>query len=139
MEVAIPVDFTVYLPDAIGVRAKEAGLNLSRLLRAAVTRELERREAVKKSLEEPETFEVAISDDEGREYIGRINGTEIAAEEPGEVSVFLTTDERVIVYDGKGEKHFVLDNPVNQLRGWLSDAQYFHAMQALGEEPVIDL
>jgi hypothetical protein len=34
------VRFTVYLPDGLGQRAKDAGLNLSRLLRDAVEREL---------------------------------------------------------------------------------------------------
>lgn len=34
------VRFTVYLPDGLGQRAKDAGLNLSRLLRDGVEREL---------------------------------------------------------------------------------------------------
>ena len=34
------VRFTVYLPDGLGQSAKDAGLNLSRLLRDAVEREL---------------------------------------------------------------------------------------------------
>jgi hypothetical protein len=37
---ADPMRVTLYLPDALGRRAKDAGLNLSGLLRGAVDREL---------------------------------------------------------------------------------------------------
>ena len=137
------MDFTVYLPDDIGKRAKEAqDLNLSRLLRDAVTRELERREAMKTTLETPTTHEVYVEDRDGRGYTGRITGRSIAAtEDHEEIEVFLTTDERVIVYYGKKNEYHVLDNPAEELREWLSDAPaaYFDAMTALGEEPVMDL
>ena len=56
---------------------------------------------MKATLEETQVHEVGIEDEEGRNYKGRITGTQIAYEERGEVSVFLTEDERVIVYDGK--------------------------------------
>lgn len=43
---------TVYLPDSVYERAKEAGdLNLSRMLRDAVEAELDRREPVVRELE----------------------------------------------------------------------------------------
>jgi post-segregation antitoxin (ccd killing protein) len=38
------VNITVYLPDDLGQRAKDAGLPLSRLLRAAVEKELAERD-----------------------------------------------------------------------------------------------
>jgi post-segregation antitoxin (ccd killing protein) len=92
-----PVDVTIYLPDKIGSQAKEAGLNLSRMLRDAVTDELERRATVSKTLEELRTYELEVEDADGRVYTGRIVGTEIAAE--GVLRVFLTDDDRVVVYN----------------------------------------
>lgn len=134
------MDFTVYLPDELGARAKdELKGQLSRLFRDAVEAEMKRREAMAKTLAEPQEFKVAIEDSEGRYYTGRISGSLIAYDDRREVSVYLTTDERVIVYDGGKQKHYVLDDPEEQLRGWLSPAAYSDAMEAFGIVPVIDL
>ena len=68
------MDITVYLPDEIGQRAKEHELNLSRLLRDAVTEELSRRGAVAETLKDSEVYEIELEGDAGY-YTGRITGT----------------------------------------------------------------
>jgi hypothetical protein len=134
------VDITIYLPDELGQRAKAAGLNLSRLLRSAVTDEFERREQMAKTLSEPETYELGIEDPDGRGYIGRITGKMIAADDSlNGATAFLTEDQRVIVYHR--QRYVELDDPVEELRDWFEDepAEYAAALEALGEKPVIDL
>ena len=130
------MDLTVYLPDEIGKRAKSAKLNFSRLLRDDVTTELERRKTVSKTLDKPQEFKLDLeTKDGGQGYVGRITGALIADDERGECSVYLTNDERVIVYDWKRLDYHEIDD-VSALRDWLEDDEaYFAAMNALGEEP----
>ncbi|MBA3383269.1 MAG: hypothetical protein H0T20_01270 [Actinobacteria bacterium] len=133
------MDVACYLPEEIGARAKAADLPFSRLLRDAVTDELERREAMKQTLNEPTVYEVTVEDDDNRTYVGRITGALIASDHRDEVTVYLTTDERVIVHDERDAKYHELRDPVTQLRDWLSDGAYADALRALGETPLIDL
>jgi hypothetical protein len=132
------VDLTVYLPDEIGVEAKEAELNFSRLLRAAVTEELQRRRKVEQSLKDAKEFELALEKD-GRAYKGRLTGARIASHESRDVDVYLTDDERVIVHDIKRGDYWEIEDPGEELRNWLDDESYFEAMGRLGQEPVVDL
>jgi hypothetical protein len=135
------VDVTLYLPDELGGRAKaefERG-ELSRLLQDAVRNELERRETVTKTLNDVQTYEVAVEDAEGRTFLGRITGQLIAENDRAEIEVFLTQDERVLVYDGARMKHYELTDPVEGLKNWLIGADYTDALHALGETPVVDL
>lgn len=53
--------------------------------------------------------------------------------------VYLTDDERVIVYERDRTLHTVLDDPETELETWLSGDAYIQAMNALGLKPVIDL
>ena len=137
------MNHTVYLPDDLSkaVKAAKPDLNLSRLLRDAVTDELERRATVANTLNEIKVHEVYIEDEDGRGYTGRITGTEIACDDHEEIQVFLTDDQRVLVYDGqRSEYHHVTDNLDQELRGWLiNDGVYSDAMLALGIKPTIDL
>jgi hypothetical protein len=134
------VDFTVYLPDEIGQRAKELPRGtLSQLFRQAVIDELKRRNAVSETLNKGETYEVPLMDDEGNHYEGRITGKEIAYEPLRDISVYLTDDKRVIVHDGDNLQYRIIDDPVDQLRGWLPPALYADALYALGEKPVVHL
>jgi hypothetical protein len=133
------VDFTVYLPDEIGQRAKELPRGtLSQLFRTAVTDELERRDTMSETLSNPKEYEVTIEGESGV-YTGRITGKEIAYQERGEVTVYLTDDNRVIAHDGEKLDYHVLEDPVDDLRDWLDDDAYAAALYALGEKPVIDL
>ncbi len=133
------MDITVYLPDELGKRAKRENVNLSRMLRDALIEEFQRRDTMKATLDDMQVYEVEVEDDEGKVYTGRITGSQIAYDESGDVTVFLTDDERVIVHDGKRMKYWVLDDPEEQLRGWLGPAEYYEAVDALGITPVVDL
>jgi hypothetical protein len=131
------MDITIYLPDELGERAKRADLNLSRMLRGQVEEELERRAAVAQTLDNPQTYELELEDpDTFRRYTGRVTGRKIAEDE--QIEVFLTEDERVIVYDGGRPDYRVLEDPEEELRG-LPAAEYASALSALGIKPVIDL
>ena len=131
------MDITVYLPNDIGRRAKAADLPLSRMLRDAVTEELERRDAMTKTLEAAETIELDLVDENGNPYTGRITGTTIADDDY--VTVYVTDDERVIVYVATRQKHVVLGDPQTELESWLRGDAYIEAMAALGLKPVVDL
>lgn len=135
------MDITVYLPDALGERAKKADINLSRMLRDALTEEFEMSDAIATTLNEPDTFTFGLEDDEGRFYEGRITGAKIAKD--GDVEVFLTEDERIIVVDHSQSRHIQVstwEDPREVLRDWLrDDGEYVRAMQALGIKPVIDI
>jgi hypothetical protein len=132
------VDITVYLPDGLAKRAKDAGVNLSRMLRDALTDEFERQDAVETTLKDPEDFELRISAERGY-YTGRIRGAKIAGSDRGDVEVFLTENENVVVYDTNKETYTVVEDPEDDLRNWLDDEAYVEAMSALGLEATVDL
>lgn len=130
----LPVDITVYLPDDIGAKAKRAELNLSRMLRDAVTDELERMEAMAATLQETEVYEIDLDDG----TIGRITGKLLAADDQSGDEVYLTDDERVLFYDASREQVDELDDPAEQLNG-LPPEMYSAVAEALGFKPIIDL
>ena len=132
------MDFTVYLPDALGERAKaEPNLNLSRMLRDALQEELDRRDQMTDTLKNVGTHTVPLENDSGAYYTGRITGALVYND--GRVEVFITDDERVIVYDLGELKHHVLQDPEEELRNTLDEDSYSTVMEALGISPVIDL
>jgi hypothetical protein len=152
------MDITVYLPDELGARAKRAELKLSRLLRDAVERELDRRDAMGRLLDDgdPEVYEVTIHSQEGTQggllLTGRITGRRVAGDD--ELGVYLTSDRRVIVHDAAMATYQRIDDPpsemVSKLMGWLQsryggaipedwDEILFQACDALGVQPMIDL
>ncbi|MBA3245709.1 MAG: hypothetical protein H0T61_11125 [Actinobacteria bacterium] len=135
------MNITVYLPDEIGERAKAAELPVSRLLRDAVVNELERRAAVTKALALSEVHELQLEDKDGRAYIGRVAGAILALESQGakHVEVYLTDDERVILYDGNKRSYFVVEDPVEELRGYLTLDSYIDILDSLGETPIIEV
>jgi hypothetical protein len=128
------VDITVYLPDALGERAKEQNINLSRTLRDAIEEELEMRDAMKTTLEDTQVYEVELEDG----TTGRITGTRIATDWKDGDEVYLTEDERVLYYDAQRERVREIEDPQEELRN-LDGEQYSAAAAALGFKPVIDL
>ncbi len=94
--------------------------------------------AVNQTLADPEEYEVTVEDQDGCIYTGRITGKEIAYDERAERTVYLTTDERVIVYDGNRLNYWEITDPVEGLRA-LGPGAYAQACQALGVSAVIDL
>jgi hypothetical protein len=135
------MNVNVYLPDDLGEQAKQADLPFSRLLQEAVRDELERKAMVAKTLDMPQTYELELEDSEGRAYTGRITGKEIGWSVDGDVIVYLTEDERVIVHDSGRLVYQELSDPVNQLPDWFPNelGAVANTLHALGEKPVIDL
>src|SRR5262245_28047518 len=136
------MNVNVYLPDDLGKRAKRADLAFSQLLRDAVTAELERREAMASTLtDDPQTFELELEDKDGFTYKGRITGKLITSEERGGLDVYLTEDERVILYYGERLDYWELDDPEYELRDELEMGTYREACAALGIKPniVVDI
>ena len=92
------------------------------------------------TLEDIQTHDVTIETQEGTVYTGRITGKHIAQGQ--DTSVFLTEDERVLVYDENLRRvDDVSEDPASGLEG-LKDHDvdaYIEAMEAIGEKPVIDL
>jgi|GEM_PF-5712370 len=128
------MDVTVYLPDEIGKRAKDEGINLSRTLRTALEGELNRLEQMRKATDEPQVIEVRVvkNDDE---FTGRITGSLI--DRSGDSAVYLTDDERVVVYDEFRSSVEVLT--VGEAREKLSPERFSEALRILGVTPVVDL
>jgi hypothetical protein len=136
------VDVTVYLPDELGKKAKQAEINLSRTLRDAVTEELDRRKTMANTLQASEVHELELEDQDGRSYTGRITGALIASGGRDlEYEVFLAQDGRVILHDSDRHQYEELQDPEEDLAGWResSPGAYADAMRALGIRPVIDL
>jgi post-segregation antitoxin (ccd killing protein) len=133
------VNVNAYLPDDLGKRAKDADLPFSQLLRDAVVDELERREAMAATLADPQTFKLAIEDRDGTAYTGRIKGKLLAADDRNRVEVYLTEDERVILYDGERLDYWAIHDPQTELEDVLETSAYVEVCRALGIEPVIDL
>lgn len=146
------MNFNVYLPDDIGERAKNEDLKLSRLLRDAVTRELERRDAMTQALDEPETYEVQVVSEGGLRFTGRITGKLIAGDDF--YGIYLTDDKRLLHYNGDAKTvepiqttgQDLVDELKARLDGYYVDEsevdpseELFKACQALGLKPVIDL
>jgi post-segregation antitoxin (ccd killing protein) len=71
------MNFNLYLPDEIGQRAKADDLNLSRMLRKAVTAEFERRDAIAEALSDTQTYEFEWKTEELGDHTARITGRQI--------------------------------------------------------------
>jgi hypothetical protein len=128
------MNVNLYLPDELGQAAKEAELPLSQLLRAAVQNELERRKAVSQQLSEPKQYLLSLEDG----TTGRLTGTMITGSVTG-YQVYLTDDERVIVYDTERERFWEVEEPEEELQDVLGKEDYVDAMRALGLDPIVDI
>lgn len=85
----------VYLPDQISEQARDAGLNLSGLLRGAIETELERINAM--STIHAEQHLITVLTDDGNYIDGRITGELIV--DDGRDVWYLTDDGRLLHYD----------------------------------------
>ncbi len=128
------MDITVYLPDQLARRAKEAtNLNLSRMLRDALTQHFHEEDTVDKTLEHAKKITLTLQDKEGRTYSARFEGTELAED------VYLTSEGSVLLYDPERSRYWTYENPEEELRGELKEEDYIAVMHALGITPTIDL
>jgi len=131
----------VYLPDEIGEKAKETGLNLSGLLRSAVEDELMKLEAQAKLLDESKEIKLTdLIDDEGRFYTGRFNGSQITYGRKFQVYISENDalETRIMVHDVSEQKIYYLDGAAD-LEAYLDQDEYIEAMHALGEAPVVNI
>ena len=139
---SVPVDITVYLPDEIGTDAKAAGLNLSALLRQAVTEEMARLAALA-AVAEPEEHLLDLEDDAGTRYKGRIMATRLG----GDVEdIYLTDDGRVLAHSKDRGSYGTADaddeDAVDELIGLALQQdllEYSRVMKQLGLRAIIDL
>lgn len=128
------MDITVYLPDEIGKKAKAAELNLSALLREAVTDELDRRERVAKLGKDAEEHELQLENADGVPYTGVLTGTRLTEENRQGVTFFLTDDGRVIAYDSRRSLTETIET-AGDPDNWENVGEYLAVCDALGESP----
>jgi hypothetical protein len=133
------VDITVYLPDEIAQRAKAQNVNLSRVLRDALTAQFTEEDAVSATLEEARTVTLELRTDEGRAYRGRLEATLLGEDADGATAVYLRRTGEVIAYRAGDRAFRAVDDPASELFGILPADRYFAAMDALGIVPEIDL
>lgn len=144
------MDINVYLPNELGERAKHQELNFSRILRAAVTRELDQRDAMNDALgDEVQTYEVEIPyhDDESGEtvpVIGRITGRELF--DDGDVAVYLKSDRQILILWKSIHEVGKFDDAQDAARAladyFLTSGEpkmFIDMCRKLGVKPVIDL
>jgi hypothetical protein len=138
------MDITIYLPDELGKWAKEHDLPLSRMLRAAAEAEQHRYGAAEFLAEDVAIHRLPVADTDRQghdaDYTARLHGTLIATQHLGndsDVNIYFGRDRKVYVHDVDGQ----LDRDVDPegLREYVDEATYIRAMNALGEEAVIDV
>lgn len=132
----VTLDITVYLPDELGQRAKEAELPFSRLLRSAVQDELARREAATDGADQMERHELQVRDDRG-DYTARFTGQQVGGSDHHEV--YLLEDGRVLWHDAREARLQEVDDPVEDLREILKTGTYRSVVERLGLTPVVEL
>ena len=97
--------------------AKDNGVNLSRMLRDALTEDQFQRTAIEATSATATEHTLDIEGDQGA-YTLRFTGTRIAAAAGGDVEVYLTEDEDVLVYEAGEERYSILTD-VEDLSDWL--------------------
>lgn len=141
------MNITVYLPDELGHRAKEAELPFSRLLRDAVTEELQR-VAELKHLEETNeaefrTYSLKVSESDGDLWIARIQAKRIVATDG--LDIFHTDKDDIVIY-GCHSRAFQIYNAHDKehISAFLkkiapSDDEYVQVAKKLGLIRIVDL
>lgn len=133
------MDITVYLPDEVAQRAKAQNVNLSRVLRDALTAQFAEEDAVSATLEKTRTVTLELKTDEGRAYRGRMEATLIGKDATTGIAVYLRRSGEVITYRSEDRRFATVANPANELVAVLSTGEYIAAMDALGIMPEVDL
>lgn len=126
---------TVYLPDEIGQQAKSANLNLSGLLRYAVEKELAQLEALAALGKDVREYEFELVDENDRDYVGVLTGTQIA--DDGEYSVYVKYEDASIwLYDGENLTEVI--DPAEEL-AYMDKDEYRNALHTLGIKPEVEI
>jgi hypothetical protein len=142
------MNFNVYLPNEIGERAKAEDLNLSRLLRDAVSAEFRRRAAVSDVANrrpgDAQIYEFEWEDEDGG-YTARISGWRLWPDhDDTTLQIFATSDNRLLAVYPDQQESFRLDEPgedlvTNMLGFGLEGDELREAFRAVGLKPVVDL
>jgi hypothetical protein len=133
------VDITVYLPDEVAQRAKAQNVNLSRVLRDALTTQFAEEDAVSATLEQASTVTLELQTDEGRAYRGRMEATLIGEDATTGTAVYLRRNGEVIAYREEDRRFRTVADPASELAAVLPTNAYIAAMDALGIVPEVDL
>ena len=133
------MDITVYLPDEVAQRAKAQNVNLSRVLRDALTAQFAEEDAVSATLEEAKTVTLELTTEEGRDYRGRMEATLIGKDVVRGTDVYLRRSGEVITYRSEDRRFLTVADPANELLAVLPTGEYIAAMDALGIMPEVDL
>ncbi len=133
------MDITVYLPDDVAQRAKSGNVNLSRVLRDALTTQFAEEDAVKATLEEASTVTLDLRTDEGRAYRGRMEAALLGEDAATGTAVYLRRNGTVITYRAEEQAFRSVEDPAVELAALLPIDRYVAAMDALGIVPEIDL
>jgi hypothetical protein len=133
------VDITVYLPDEVAQRAKAQNVNLSRVLRDALTAQFAEEDAVSATLEKARTVTLELKTEEGRDYRGRMKATLIGKDVVGGTDVYLRQGGEVITYRSEDRRFLTVADPATELLAVLPTGEYIAAMDALGIMPEVDL
>jgi hypothetical protein len=112
------VDITVYLPDEIGKRAKDAGLPFSRLLRDAVTTQLDYRDTLTDATGgmTPHKVDTTNGGTPARPVRLQFSGRQLASD--GNTAVYQTDTGTIVVADS--ERYSVHDD-AEAFNAWLQD------------------
>jgi hypothetical protein len=133
------VDITVYLPDEVAQRAKAQNVNLSRILRDALTAQFAEEDAVSATLEQASTVTLELQTEDGRAYRGRMAATLIGEDATTGTAVYLRRTGEVIAYRAEDRAFRTLADPAGELLEVLPTTAYIAAMDALGIVPEVDL
>lgn len=142
------MNHNVYLPDEISERAKAASLNLSGLLRTAVTDELERLDELAAARDGMTEQNVDVDPDEGALLRLRFTGKCIGSAGYRLSEIYLTDEGKVIVtwedgdytvYDDVEEFTEWVNNPMRDNLGRDAEEALGNALAEVGGRVVIDL
>ncbi len=133
------MDITVYLPDEVAQRAKAQNVNLSRVLRDALTTQFAEEDTMSATLEEARIVTLELRTDEGRAYRGRMEATLIGEDATSGAAVYLRRTGEVVTYRPEDHQLRTVDDPARELLDVLSTDGYIAALDALGMVPEVDL
>ena len=144
------MNFNIYLPEELGQRVRSEDLNLSRMLRDAVTAEFKRRDAMAEALSDSQTYEFEWKDQDG-EYTARITGRQVWPDgkvgQQDHAAIYVASGNRVLVVYPSEQDHRDI-TPDEDLMDALRDAyvldlvepdEFREVCRRLGVKPVIDL
>ena len=136
------MDITVYLPDEIGQRAKDASVKFSALLREAVINELDRIETLEQSRDGmvPQQVEIGGNPPTLLRFTGKLIAGDmgIAVYETDKGAVILAEDEDHAHFDDVQEFMYWVDNETRANRGRAAETVLGEAVVEFGGPRIIE-